>query len=182
MSVMALPVHLEVANSPGGIGWPEVSAVGVGTRQPAKLYFSALPQVRGMRTELDVGDQLRAASRCVPPKDQSVDVLAVLADFRPPPGLPPPVGLVLATGGEKVITAGRAKSPSPPSSDTATPESASDLEDALSQGSEIGDEWEETAEHCHEARQHPERMQLGPPGFFCIANQGPRMPPPGIFF
>jgi len=148
---MAMPVHLEVANSPGCRGQPEICAVGVGTANPAKLYFAALPQVRAVGRQLRIGDQLRAAARRAPPRENKVDMMEKLADFCPPPGLPPPPGLVLDAHCIKVSKAGRATARSPPSSDTTTPGSTSDPEASSTQVSEMGDECEECSELGHGA-------------------------------
>lgn len=179
---MATPIFLQVSNRPPCVEQSELCAVGIGTRQPAKLYFSAHRQARNMGGRLYIGEQLRATSRCEAPKENRVDALMRLADFRPPPGLLPPLSLILEADCGKATTAGRAgcagraTSPSPSSSDTATPESTSDLEGASSLDSESSDS-EASAEYGHEARR-----QQGPPGFFCAARTGPVRPPPGVFF
>merc|ERR1712032_842193 len=182
-----MPVFLKISNPPSCIGLPEIRAVGIGTGQPAKLYYSAPRQMSNVGRRLHIGEKLSASSRCVPPKANRIEVLLGLADFCPPPGLPPSLSLGLVADCGKVATAGHAElatSSSSSCSDTATPESTSDVEGASSQGSEAGDEWEDTVEFGHEAGDRHQRMQQGqgPPGFFCTGSRGPVRRPPGVFF
>merc|ERR1719195_825844 len=157
---MTLPVVL-VANSPDCDGQPAVRAVARGTTEPAKLIFSAPLQMQGLGRKLHVGETLRAAARRIPSEES----------------LLPPPGLALEVDAAKVIAAGRTVSPSPPSSDTATPKSTSDLESASSEASDTGDECEGIGERGLDRRQQHKWTQQGPPGLFCTANAGPMSSP-----
>lgn len=187
---MAMPLRLDVSNSPGCIGWPAVRAVGLDSFEPAKLQLSPVGTHEGQRAsdgKRCLGDTLRAAARwrareatarTASPRPAAKKMPSEQAVFRPPPGLPMPPMVPPEKKGARVADSrrahpclSRASSPCP----TATPEPMSDAESASTCESEAGDAvWAA-----------PGRGEAGPPGTFHVAAaaapEGQCRGPPGVF-
>jgi len=200
---MAMPVSLEMANSPHYIDHSQLRAFGLATPEPAQLHSSAAAcEVVGASGSLaHIGETLRAAAQHRPTSVgttaaavQKVTAVAVECSIlRPPPGLFPPPGLMCE--GKAACSAAshcafssnsRPCSPGP----TATPELLSDIESASSCSAESSEEIQESVRShvgpppgiFHTAAVGRPVQRQGPPGVFQIAAKATAAPPPGNFF